>query len=238
MSVLWGRWRSPLLPSGKVAASRRSFRPRPRLCLSCLHRRHNRMTTLRLSTSAPCTSTLEQYASMARVAARPFNHGFMPGGRLPEDNLRVIQLTSNTLGRGRAAYRKARKLLLEWKMHESSATTVILQDDCGALVTAARMAPGLWVLNPCRTLSLPKAGARETTVAYATTSGHLIAGCELMTVKQAADGTVRFQVESRSRGAGLLGRAIFPLLAPAQHRFFREQVRCMEELARVDGAHN
>ena len=71
---------------------------------------------------------------------------------------------------------------------------------------------------------------RAATVGYATTRGHLIAGCELMTVRRAADGAVTFEVESRSRGAGLLGRAIFPLLAPAQRRFFEEQCRSMRVL--------
>ena len=111
-------------------------------------------------------------------------------------------------------------------MHDGSATTGIFYDGCGAVVTWARMAPGLFVLNPCRTLPVQRA-RRSTTVGYATTRGHLIAGYEHMTVRIAEDGAVVFTVESWSRGAGLVGRAIFPLLARSQHRFFSEQVRCM-----------
>ena len=194
------------------------------------------MTSLRLGSSAPCTSILQDYALVAGVATRPFNHKFMPGGERPEFNLRIIRLTGN-LGRGRAAYRRAAKHLLEWRMHGASTTTGVWRDDQGALITYAKMAPGVWVLNPCRTLSPPPvAGRRETTVAYATTRGHLIAGVELMTVTLSADGAVSFVVDSRSRGAGLVGRAIFPLLGSSQRRFFSEQVRCMEVLASSEGA--
>ena len=112
---------------------------------------------------------------------------------------------------------------------ESSGVWVNSRDD--ALVTWARMLPGLFVLNPCRTLSATRT-RHSTTVAYATTQGHLIAGCELLTVRMStsSDAAVSFELLSRSRGAGFLGRAIFPLLAPSQSRFFREQCRCMEVL--------
>ena len=56
----------------------------------------------------------------------------------------------------------------------------------------------------------------------------LIHGADLNAQKLDADGdAVYFEVESRARGAGPIGRAVFLFLAPAQLRFFREQVRCM-----------
>lgn len=191
------------------------------------------MTSLRLCAAPPCSSTLEQYAINARLP-RPFNHGFFTGGFSSEDSLRVIRLSAQ-LGRGSGCYRRAKQHLLSWRMHDESDTTGIWRSEDGdALVTYAKMLlPRLYVLNPCRVIHIPPSSRRAaTTVAYTTTRGHLIAGCELMTVSMAANGEVTFHVESRSRGAGLLGRLIFPVLAPAQHRFFSEQCRSMQALMR------
>ena len=190
------------------------------------------MTAVRLQRSPPCVESLERYAIRAGVGVRPFNHGFYPGGPHERDgshDLRTIHLTVE-LGHGRSDFLRAQKLLMDWRMHDASATTGVWQRD-GMLVTWARMLPGVWVLNPCRTLSWPRQGTRRSTaVGYATTRGHLIAGCEIMTVRLAHDGVVSFETLSRSRGAGPVGRAIFGLLAPAQHRFFAEQCRCMRAL--------
>lgn len=189
------------------------------------------MTTLHVGARPPPCSTLERYAS--NIANRPFNHGFMPGGPRQEHSsgLRTIQLQSQKLGHGMQCYQKARDMLLAWEMHQGSQSTGIWTDG-EAIITWAAMAPGLWVLNPCRTLPTEQVAHRRgqaTTVGYATTSGHLLAGYELMTVRyDEADRSVRFEVRSFSRGSGPLGRAIFPLLAPAQLRFFREQVHRME----------
>ena len=182
------------------------------------------MTSLRLGPHPPCKQTLEAYAAASGAARREFNHAFMPGGIQPELGLRLIELGSE-LGRGRRCYRRASRLLLAWEMHGGSDCTGVWTDG-GALVTWAALAPGLWVLNPCRVLSA-NFDRQSSTIGYATTRGHLIAGCEEMTVRHCADGTVRFELRSASRGSGLLGRAIFPMLAPAQDRFFREQLRCM-----------
>jgi uncharacterized protein (UPF0548 family) len=192
------------------------------------------MTTLRVSVAPPSSESLERYAT--RVAGRPFNHEFYPGGARPERDLRVIRLSCD-LGTGRSCYNRGRTLLQQWQMHSGSTTTGILVLPDGVLITWARMLPGLWVLNPCRTLSLPQIPAEQRTagismVGYATTRGHLIAGCERMAVRhQRRTGRVTFELESISRGAGLVGRAIFPLIAPAQHRFFSSQLRCMQRAA-------
>ena len=185
------------------------------------------MTSLRLSGSPPCSATIESYASVAGLP-RAFNHGFMPGGKRPESKLRHFRY-SGELGSGRATYRRARKSLLDWRMHDGSESTGIWHDG-DIVVTWARLLPGIFVLNPCAALRLPSARS-ETSVGYATTAGHLIAGHERMTVRRRRDGSVTFEVESYSRGAGWLGRAIFPLLASSQQRYFGEQVRCMQALA-------
>ena len=70
----------------------------------------------------------------------------------------------------------------------------------------------------------------RSAVAYATLAGHKLAGEERMAVVWAHDGTVTFDVLSISRGSGLVGRALFALLASTQRRFFGEQVSCMQRL--------
>jgi uncharacterized protein (UPF0548 family) len=195
------------------------------------------MTSLRLSLDRPSTATLQHYVQSARVSQRSLNHGFSPGGNAPEDQLREMAFSAD-LGVGRDCYDAACRLLLDWQMHRGSSVTGIYWTcDDDAVVTWAKMAPALWVLNPCRSVA-PAANmamgsradaVRSVAVAYATAQGHLLAGVEHMRVTQSVDGTVCFHVHSASRGAGLIGRALFPLLAPAQRRFFREQCRCMHE---------
>ena len=194
--------------------------------------RDSRMTSLRFDTRSPSISTLERWSNAHRVGALPFNHGFMPGGGAHEDSarLRLFHLSCE-LGSGRRCYKRARRLLLSWQMHAGSKHTGIWTDD-EALVTWARLLPGCWVLNPCRILPASvlagNTGHRSSSVGYATTRGHLIAGCEQMSVHWGEDDVVRFEVRSASRGAGLLGRAIFPLLTASQRRFFSDQCRCMQ----------
>jgi uncharacterized protein (UPF0548 family) len=196
------------------------------------------MTSIRLSSDPPPCKVLKTYASTHAVNSRSFNHDFMPGGKVPEQNLRVISLRTR-LGCGNACYRRAQRALHAWRMHEGSTRTGIYYDG-NAVVTWARMCPGVWVLNPCR--PLPAAGLtaavqgglstrRADARGYATTRGHLLAGCEIMTVRQSStDSSVHFEVHSASRGCGPIGRLLFPFLAPAQHRYFRDQVRCMRLL--------
>ena len=75
-----------------------------------------------------------------------------------------------------------------------------------------------------------------TAISYATLERHLLAGEERMRVSiHPRTGRVEFTVLSLSRGSGPLGKLLFPLLAPAQRRFFDEQVRCMRAV--VDREH-
>ena len=115
-------------------------------------------------------------------------------------------------------------------MHDGSVNTGVWRDGRGIVVTYAALVPKIWVLNPCRELDPRQLeqSRHACSVGYATCAGHLIAGCEVMTVRRCADGDVRFEVRSASRGAGWLGRAVFPFIVRSQHRFFREQLRCME----------
>ena len=189
------------------------------------------MTTLVLSTRPPCDAKLERWASTSGLAGRPFNHGFamkdLRDAQLQRrERLRVLTF-STELGSGRRRFRKARQQLVEWRMHEGSTQSGIWTNGDALCTWAKFMLPGLWVVNPCRTLTLPSTRS-SASVGYATCQGHMIAGSEHMSVRLRKDGTVHFEIISASRGAGPLGKIIFPMLAPAQTRFFREQLRCMK----------
>jgi hypothetical protein len=89
---------------------------------------------------------------------------------------------------------------------------------------------------------------RLSSVGYGTLRGHLIEGCECMTVtwtlppppcarrgpmaNDSEGGVVEFELVSLSRGAGIAGRLLFPLIKNTQMRFFREQCVTMAALAR------
>ena len=185
------------------------------------------MTSLRLGPAPPTPAALYRYACRTAPHSREINHNFADCP-LDADTARVIRITGS-LGNGKQCYRRAKKMLLEWRMHEGSDTTGVMHTANGAVVTWSRMLPGLLVFNPCRELA-PMVGRRHATVAYATTRGHLLAGTERMSVRWDLNGEVCFELLSVSRGAGV-GRFLFPFLAPAQHRFFKEQLRCMQLLS-------
>ena len=87
---------------------------------------------------------------------------------------------------------------------------------------------GEWVFKSFVVLS----HAVKTSLDVGSTSRNLEVGRSTSLHHSSTRG-VKFEVLSSSRGSGLIGRAIFPLLAPAQLRYFREQVRCMQEGSRV-----
>lgn len=226
----------PARPRARAPRSRtssaelsRSLAGRPDL------RARRAMTSLRLGFERPSETNLKAYAVKLRLGSRPFNHGFMPGGSRPEP-VKALRLYEKTavIGHGKDTYARAQQLLLDWQMHEGSDKTGIWTDG-KALVTYAQLAPGLWVLNPCRTLPSPGAETgdrRSCHVCYATTRGHLIAGCEQMSVRYCDDTTCLFEVSSGSRGSGWLGRAVFPFIQRSQRHFFEEQVSMMARQCR------
>ena len=179
---------------------------------------------------------------LASIASRSHNHDFVGLVSISEDTtrplrgLRPLELRRleyvATLGHGRPCYRRARRQLLEWRMHEGGDSSVHTRgriDD--PLATLAPMPhpkrAWCWVLNPCR-VTVRECGRQASAVGYATLNGHLIAGEERMSVVlDPRSGEVSFRVVSLSRGAGAHGRLLFPWLGGSQRRFFREQVDCM-----------
>jgi uncharacterized protein (UPF0548 family) len=148
---------------------------------------------------------------------------------LPE-GYKITRITE-TLGHGQPLFRLASKLLLEWRMHDKSRTAGISVFPTGkagdSLLTFARSF-GLWSVNPCRiTHAWRDNKLRRCSVGYSTLENHFIAGAESLAVSMAKNDEVVLELVSISRGSGLLGRVIFPLVANTQRRFFKEQAETM-----------
>ncbi|CAM9164775.1 unnamed protein product, partial [Discosporangium mesarthrocarpum] len=91
--------------------------------------------------------------------------------------------------------------------------------------SSPKTAPKWAAFPPCG--GTPGRTGTQSAVAYTTLKGHLIQGEERMRVAHfggpQGDGPVWFEVYSVSRGSGLVGGLLFPLLRPMQASFFREQ---------------
>ncbi len=110
----------------------------------------------RVHLSRPSEAQMDEFA--ASLAGRRHNHGFVgvcsaaPGAEGLD--LRVIRQRVH-LGTGRQCWRRARRRLLEWQMHEGSSWSAIrVHEPSGGLVTLSAMphprAPLVWVTNPFR----------------------------------------------------------------------------------------
>lgn len=192
--------------------------------------------------TSPRRPQIDAYAGS--LSTRRVNHalGAIRSNGLDRGAVHGSRLIVHTvhLGQGRACWRRARRLLLEWRMHEGSAWSAVHTHPNGALVTLAAMPhprlPLFWVLNPCRVVhSRGGLFTGQASVGYATLDGHLIAGEERMSVRRGPSGDVTFHLLSLSRGAGPAGKLLFLALGRTQDRFFREQCRCMRVMAATDG---
>jgi uncharacterized protein (UPF0548 family) len=153
------------------------------------------------------------------------------------------------LGSGRSVYECAKAHLLKWDLHSGSQTAGILSkpDARGKpeyLATFAKTLGGLaWCVNPCRVpyrcVDMPyrkagqaKASGLQTATAYCTLQGHLFEGEERVRVvwEKHTNNAVWFEVLSVSRGHGVIGKLVFPLMASTQRRFFQEQIDTMQRL--------
>jgi uncharacterized protein (UPF0548 family) len=164
------------------------------------------------------------------------------------DHTKLILLQAD-LGAGRSVYECAKAYLHEWNLHAGSQTAGIMTkaDARGrpeSLATFAKTLGGLaWCVNPCRVLyclidkpyraaAQARVTGLQTATAYCTLRGHLFEGEERVRVvwEKHANNAVWFEVLSVSRGHGLIGKLIFPLMASTQMRFFQEQIDTMQRL--------
>jgi len=195
-------------------------------------------------------------AAIDSYSERGFNHDF-PGFLSHQSELESSQFNPDEsftvlskdiiIGHGAADFKKANNLLFQFQMinklpwisirHFLNKEGLAIQpgQNIGILVHVYKL---FWVLNPGRITCVSRnvrvgRGSESTTlseVAFSTLTGHLLAGEERFRVLQSRDGIIRFEVLSFSRGAGLLGRLLLPLMRPLQHQFLRDVTQCMRRL--------
>ena len=97
--------------------------------------------------------------------------------------------------------------------------------------------PPLFVVNPVMVVydlvDQRATGTTFTSTAYATMKGHWLSGEERMTVAHRdGSGNVDLEILSYSRPApSLMGRLVWPLIAPFQTNFFESQMNSLSQLA-------
>ena len=115
----------------------------------------------------------------------------------------------------------------------------------------------LWSLNPCRVIAVENArtfsfvkpslkllstrgtdgptlrrGGVYSEIVYSTLRGHLIAGEESLRVFLAHSGQVDFEVISYSKGCGIMGWLMMPLIRPLQRKFLLDHADAMTAFMR------
>jgi uncharacterized protein (UPF0548 family) len=153
------------------------------------------------------------------------------------NNKRVV------IGKGRDAYRKASKIVLNMEMlnalrwgsiarplnAQGLPTQNALQkgDIFGTLILCYRI---LWTLNPCRVVSVVNT-SNLAQIGFSTLHGHLLSGDERFCVLYNDETEeVSFDMFSFSKGCGILGALSMPMIRPIQKHFFKEMVKSMNEL--------
>jgi uncharacterized protein (UPF0548 family) len=141
------------------------------------------------------------------------------------------------LGRGAAAFERARQAVRDWRVLrlgwvEPCWPETPVQE--GALVgTMARLC-GLWAVNLCRVVCVidEERPAPRYGFAYGTLPGHVECGEERFLVEwQRGDDTVWYDLRAVSKPGGWLTRLAYPLTRRLQRRFARASIEAMVEAA-------
>lgn len=143
-----------------------------------------------------------------------------------------------SLGTGRARWRRARSALetaegleLPWaKWWRSGTGSTWAAGD--VLVVGARVLPAVWVAN-VNTVTHVERKRGRISVAWSTTSRHLLRGSETVAVERRADDIV-FSVNSHSRPHHPAAWIAYPIVAFLQHRFTVDVCKRMHDITQTD----
>ncbi|MGP8205077.1 MAG: DUF1990 family protein [Acidimicrobiales bacterium] len=128
------------------------------------------------------------------------------------------QRATVAVGRGEAAWARARQALLTWQAHRRAGLSIYPPGaaiDAGAVVLATAHLGPVAVVLPCRVIYRTDEAERFG-FAYGTLPGHPERGEEAFHVTLGPDGTVSFEVVAFSRPADLVTRLGGPLPRAAQ----------------------
>jgi uncharacterized protein (UPF0548 family) len=143
----------------------------------------------------------------------------------------VLDQRREVIGKGDAAWQRAREAIDRWVMFENGWTTLHSLNGApktGNVVAMQVWIGGFWWLNPCRVLyEIDEAEPKRFGFGYGTLADHAERGEERFLVGQDADGTVWFDLTAFSRPRHLLARLFYPLTRRIQLRFGPDSMQAM-----------
>ena len=144
------------------------------------------------------------------------------------------------VGRGEAAFARAKTALAEWAHFELDWIELFPRRASiapGTVVAVLAHHLGFWSLNGCRVVYAVEAG--RTAVfgfAYGTLAGHAESGEELFEVSlNSHTGDVSYRIRAVSRPRAPLARLGYPVASRLQRRFRRDSARALTRAVRGGG---
>lgn len=135
------------------------------------------------------------------------------------------------LGRGEAAFAKAKAALGHWAQFSTGWTEVFPPDAAieeGKTVAVLARVAGLWSLNACRIVYLIDE-PMSYSFGYGTLPGHAESGEERFQVERNDDGSVWYDVKAFFRPRQLFARLAWPYLQRKVDQFREDSAKAMEE---------
>jgi uncharacterized protein (UPF0548 family) len=147
-----------------------------------------------------------------------------------EFNVKILQVV---VGKGRDIFQKYSQQILDLTLTDKLGWAFIAKppnwyphQNCTIATVTRFYSLPVWTINPCRIHNIeeysPVDGGVRSRISYYTVQGHLLQGEESFSVtlqEQQPDKPVLLEIVSISKGCGLLGKILMPLVRPLQRRF-------------------
>ncbi len=179
-------------------------------------------------THRPTSSKIEKFLGQSRELSLSYN----PVGIAREGSAGFrFDTASAAIGKGDAAFARARKALQEWRQFELGWVELFPRGaatDSGSVVAVMVHHLGLWSLNGCRIVY--SVGDERTSFgfAYGTLTNHAEMGEEIFEVLIRESGEVIYKIRAASRPRALLARIGYPYTRFSQSRFRRDSLAAMK----------
>jgi uncharacterized protein (UPF0548 family) len=167
------------------------------------------------------------------TASRQLPLSYEPVGLAKQDRARFrVDEQEVVVGRGEAAFERAKVALTEWRHFELGWVEVfpaLAAVAPGTVVAVLIRHLGFWSMNGCRVVYTMTGGdAREFGFAYGTLINHAETGEELFKVSlRPGTGEVTYVIRAASKPRALLARLGYPVTRSLQARFRRDSAAAM-----------
>ena len=184
---------------------------------------------LRVVQSPPMDALSEFVSAAAATAPLARYEGKTTGGDEALPKSWRISRSEQEIGRGREAYLRAEAALGRLDCMQLGWLRAVLHGD--AMAIASRQFGCVWLMNANRVIAR-SSSARRSSVTWATTQRHVLAGEETLEVRWDAEtDAVTFSIRALSRPHHLLSWATYPYVCFQQRRFARDATAAMERAA-------